>query len=311
VAASVSDTDLVALVSASDDANSTAELQLVSATSSASIAQDIELAAQAAPDETSTAQVMSLPVPTLLSALADAESPTAIPAPGDDEPTFAWQLARVTDQPVAQAPIDEFPAQVLDDVAWTFAVNWSVSIGQATGSIDDEVPTPPPPPPAGLPDDEVSWSSGTWSVTDTVWSPSWDELGRFTAAPLPLPIRVRVISTAATVIILPAPGDLVPEPFRQGATHRPLEANAFNAARRINFPEEFPGGVAFLMVQGSTRITGPAIGDEVGNLTYAWGTHDLDVPGTYAGYFTAVDGSGATQTFPDGTNLQIVVTPTL
>jgi len=101
------------------------------------------------------------------------------------------------------------------------------------------------------------------------------------------------------------------EPFRQKQIHRPLRAIAFTQDARVNFPAEFPGGVAFRMVLGATIITGPATGDAAGNLTYPWGTHDLDIPGTYAAYFVGTDASGKTETFPDGANLQIVVVPTI
>ncbi len=98
--------------------------------------------------------------------------------------------------------------------------------------------------------------------------------------------------------------------FRQGQLHRPLRAVAFTETALVNFPSEFPGGVTFHMVSGSTVIDGTADGDASGNLTYQWQTGDLDVLGTYEGYFIGTDGSGKTQTFPDTINLVIVVVPT-
>lgn len=99
--------------------------------------------------------------------------------------------------------------------------------------------------------------------------------------------------------------------FRQGMTHRPLLAVAFTSAGPVNFPAEFPGGVTFRMVRGTTVVAGSAAGDASGNLTYAWGATDLDVAGTYSAYFVGTDGSGKKETFPDGTNLEIVVVPTI
>lgn len=101
------------------------------------------------------------------------------------------------------------------------------------------------------------------------------------------------------------------EPFRQGSTHRPLLCIAFTSTARVNFPAEFPGGVTFRMVKGSTVITGAAVGDASGNLSYQWGATDLDIVGTYAGYFIATDGSGRKETLPSGYNLAIEVVATI
>lgn len=98
---------------------------------------------------------------------------------------------------------------------------------------------------------------------------------------------------------------------RQGAIHNPLEVNIFTAVGPVNFPAEFPGGMAFRMVHGSTVVTGSATGDASGNVIYAWGTHDLDIPGTYQAYFTGTDDVGKTETFPRGFNLEITVVPTI
>lgn len=99
--------------------------------------------------------------------------------------------------------------------------------------------------------------------------------------------------------------------FRQGSTHRPLRARAYTNVGDIDFPREFPGGVTFRMVQGTTVIAGVAHGDRGGNLVYHWGPHDLDTPGTYAAVFIAVDADGRAETFPTDTNLEIVVVPAL
>jgi hypothetical protein len=101
------------------------------------------------------------------------------------------------------------------------------------------------------------------------------------------------------------------EPFRQGQLHRPLRAIAFTETARVDFPAEFPGGVTFRMVSGSTIITGPATGDASGNLVYQWQSGDLDTVGTYVAYFIGTDAGGETETFPDGTNLSITVVPVI
>lgn len=95
--------------------------------------------------------------------------------------------------------------------------------------------------------------------------------------------------------------------FRQGAIHRPLRAVAFTEAGMVDFPAEFPGGVTFRMVSGTTVITGAASGDAAGNLVYQWGVGDLDDVGTYAAVFIATDGSGLTEMFPTDLNLEVVV----
>lgn len=98
--------------------------------------------------------------------------------------------------------------------------------------------------------------------------------------------------------------------FRQFSTHRPLRATAFKRGSFVDFPAEFPGGIMFKMV-GPVTITGSATGDAVGELIYQWGTHDLDVAGTYAAAFIGTDGSGKTETIPTETNSEIVVIPAL
>lgn len=106
----------------------------------------------------------------------------------------------------------------------------------------------------------------------------------------------------------------VPEPtkhFRQGMTHRPLQVKAYRASGRVNFTTEF-SSITFKMVNGSTIITGSATGDALGILTYQWAANDLNVAGTYAGYFIATDGAARKETFPDdGTELEIIVDPAL
>jgi hypothetical protein len=99
--------------------------------------------------------------------------------------------------------------------------------------------------------------------------------------------------------------------FRQGSTHRPLRCVAFTQTAAVDFPAEFPGGVTFKMVRGTTVITGAATGDAAGNLTYAWATHDLDIAGTYAAAFIGTDGSGKTETFPTAGNGTVIIEPTL
>jgi hypothetical protein len=99
--------------------------------------------------------------------------------------------------------------------------------------------------------------------------------------------------------------------FRQNSTHRPLRAIAYSQAGLVDFTTEFPGGVTFKMVSGATTVTGTATGDANGNLTYAWAPTDLAVPGTYAATFTAVGEEGLLETMPSGTNLEIVVVPTI
>lgn len=101
------------------------------------------------------------------------------------------------------------------------------------------------------------------------------------------------------------------EPFRQGALHRPYRALAFTAAGFVNLPTEFPGGITFRMVLGSTVISGPATGDANGNLTYQWQPGDLDVPGIYKAYFIGTDAAGKTETMPDGHELEVPVVPTI
>lgn len=100
--------------------------------------------------------------------------------------------------------------------------------------------------------------------------------------------------------------------YRQGATHDPLRTEVFTAAGHTNFPGEFPNGVSFRMVKGSTVIgtLGTVTADALGNVSYQWADTDLDIPGTYQAYFIGTDGSGRKEVFPRAYNLVIVVVPT-
>lgn len=101
--------------------------------------------------------------------------------------------------------------------------------------------------------------------------------------------------------------------FRQGATHDPLRVEVFTAPDFVNFPAEFPGGVTFRMVAGTTAIgtAGTVTVDAVGNAAYQWGDHDLDTPGEYKAYFIGTDGSGRKEVFPRSYNLIITIVPTI
>lgn len=101
--------------------------------------------------------------------------------------------------------------------------------------------------------------------------------------------------------------------FRQGATHDPLRTSVFTEAGPVNFPAEFPGGVAFRMVKGTTVIgsAGIVTTDASGSSAYQWGATDLDITGTYNAYFIGTDGSGRKEVFPRAYNLVIVVIPTI
>ena len=101
------------------------------------------------------------------------------------------------------------------------------------------------------------------------------------------------------------------EPFRQGSIHRPLRATVFTEAGVVNLVTEFPNGITFRMVHGVTVIAGEATGDTRGNVTYQWQTGDLDLAGTYQACFIGTDAIGRTETFPSGTNLEIVVIPAI
>jgi len=101
--------------------------------------------------------------------------------------------------------------------------------------------------------------------------------------------------------------------FRQGATHDPLRVQVFTEAAAVNFPAEFPNGVTFRMVKGSTVIgsAGTVTTDAAGNSAYQWGATDLDIPGTYAAYFVGTDGAGRKEVFPRAYDLTIIVIPTI
>jgi hypothetical protein len=99
--------------------------------------------------------------------------------------------------------------------------------------------------------------------------------------------------------------------FRQNTRLPSLEILVFTSGGPVNFPVDFPGGVTYRMVGGGVTITGPATGDSLGRLVYNWNSGDLAVAGTYVAYFIGVDGTGRSAAFPTGTNLEIIVVPTI
>lgn len=101
--------------------------------------------------------------------------------------------------------------------------------------------------------------------------------------------------------------------FRQGATHDPLRVQVFDASGLTDLVGQFPGGVTFRMVKGTTVIgsAGAVTPDSSGSAAYQWGNGDLDVPGTYNAYFIGTDGAGRKEVFPRAYNLIINVVPTI
>jgi hypothetical protein len=97
--------------------------------------------------------------------------------------------------------------------------------------------------------------------------------------------------------------------LRQGDLARPIQARAFDEDGVINLTL-FTGGITFKMV-GPTTVTGAAVGDAQGNLTYTFTAGQTSVVGEYVATFTGTDGSGKPQTFPQGTNLRVTIVPAL
>ncbi len=88
-----------------------------------------------------------------------------------------------------------------------------------------------------------------------------------------------------------------------GDLSRPIRARAFDEAGFIDLTL-FTGGVTFKMV-GPVTITGAAIVDAIGNLTYTFTTGQTATVGDYVATFTGIDGTGKAQTFPEGTRLKV------
>ncbi len=89
----------------------------------------------------------------------------------------------------------------------------------------------------------------------------------------------------------------------QGDLSRPILARAFDETGFIDLTL-FTGGITFKMV-GPTTITGTAVGDAIGNLTYTFTAGQTATVGDYVATFRGVDGSGKAQTFPEGTRLRV------
>lgn len=62
-------------------------------------------------------------------------------------------------------------------------------------------------------------------------------------------------------------------------------------------------------VAGGIELVGPAVGNIVGDATYAWQVGDTDIPGLYHAVFRGRDTAGRWQTFPTKRELSIQVVP--
>jgi hypothetical protein len=89
-----------------------------------------------------------------------------------------------------------------------------------------------------------------------------------------------------------------------GDTATPIRARAFTADGYVNLTVF--ASIAFRMV-GPVTVTGAATGDALGNLSYAWAAGDTATVGDYQAVWLATDGSGKTQTFPQGASLTVTI----
>lgn len=96
---------------------------------------------------------------------------------------------------------------------------------------------------------------------------------------------------------------------RQGDQLPAIRAVAYSETGLIDFTQFT--SIAFRMVSGGTVVTGQALGDQNGNLTYTPASSDFSVPGTYSAVFIATDPTGKKETFPMGSNLTVMVVPSI
>lgn len=96
---------------------------------------------------------------------------------------------------------------------------------------------------------------------------------------------------------------------RQGDSLPAIRSVAYTEGGLIDFTQFT--SVAFRMVSGATVVTGVALGDQNGNLTYTPALNDFSVPGTYDAVFVGTDPTGKKETFPMGSNLKVVVFPSI
>jgi hypothetical protein len=224
------------------------------------------------------------------------------------------------DLPIAAAVDDDWGVVIATPAPWVFRVR--------PLAVDDD---PPPTPGAALTIEDDPLPSMPPTARRLRVQLFWpvDEFAGGAAPPVVIiePKGTRLQRTEIVVVLTRAPTVLIvhtaavarlvgvgmsdPEPFRQGHTHRPLTSIAFTSTRKVDFPAEFPGGVTFRAVNGTNVITGPAVGDALGNLTYAWGPTDLDVVGHWKGYFEGTDADGKRETFPDGAEIEYDVVATI
>lgn len=99
--------------------------------------------------------------------------------------------------------------------------------------------------------------------------------------------------------------------IRQNDRLPPYQAYAYTAKAPVDLTAY--SSLSFKMVHssGSPIITGSAVGDAQGNLSYPWASGDTAVPGMYAAVFKGIDSGGKVQTFPTDENLSIEIVPAI
>jgi hypothetical protein len=96
--------------------------------------------------------------------------------------------------------------------------------------------------------------------------------------------------------------------IRQSETPKTITARAFTATA---FPDLTTYTQLKFRMVGPTTIEGDATGDVNGYLSYTFTGTELDALGTYEAKFTGVDPDGEPKTFPESTNLRVVIIPAL
>lgn len=100
-------------------------------------------------------------------------------------------------------------------------------------------------------------------------------------------------------------------PIREGDTLPPLitKVTTVDPVTLRRGPPDFTTwtGLTFTMTGAGRKITGVAVGDALGTLTYNWAIGDTNAPGIYSGWFSGISPNGKPQTFPTRREDDIII----
>jgi hypothetical protein len=94
--------------------------------------------------------------------------------------------------------------------------------------------------------------------------------------------------------------------IRQGDLLPAFEADA---AEDCGEAFDFTDWTLEFRMSGPVEVTGVAVGDEEGAISYSWAAGDTDVPGAYAAWIVGTSPEAVQRTFPARGNITVFVEP--